>query len=151
MKKAFLFAAACLGITFASNRYYRRKETKNGRYFQWYKALHQWIVIQQDRGRISDYFKNNNYKSVIIYGMGELGMLLLRELEDTDIEIPYVIDQNAGSITARGKKIVTLKEIREDADVVVVSVIDKFDVIKADIEKYVNVPVVSLEDVLFSL
>ncbi len=152
MRKTILFGIACLGIGFVCNRYFCKKDTKNERYFQWYKALYQWIVIQQDHGRISDYFKKNNYKSIAIYGMGELGILLLKELDDTDIEIPYVIDQNAGSIAvSSNKKVIMLKEIQENVDLIVVSVIDKFDAIKADIEKYADVPVVSFEDVLFSL
>ena len=83
--------------------------------------------------------------------MGELGRLFVKELRDTSIEIPYVIDQNAGNISAQGIKTVTLKEAGEEADVIVVSVVDKFEVIKADIERSVNVPVLSLDDVLFSL
>lgn len=152
MKNIVLFGTACLGTAFVCNRYYRRKATQNKRYFQWYKALYQWLVIQQDHGRISDYFKNNGYKSVAIYGMGELGKLLLKELDDADIEIPYVIDQNAGNIALSGnKKVIRLSEVQENVDLIVVSVIDKFDAIKTDIGKRVNVPVVSLEDVLFSL
>lgn len=153
MKNKFLFGVVCVGACYAGSRYYYRNKNnkKNDRYFQWYKTLYQWITIQQDGGKITDYLKNQGYKSVAIYGMGELGKLLLRELDDADIEIPFVIDQNAGSVTASGKKVMMLKEIQEDVDVIVVSVIDKFDVIKADIEKYVNVPVVSLEDILFSL
>lgn len=153
MKNKILFGVVCAGVCFAGSRYYYRNKNndKNDRYIQWFKTLYQWITIQQDGEKITDYFKKQNYKRVAIYGMGELGKLLLRELTDTDIEIPFVIDQNAGSVVASGKKVVMLKEIPEDVDVIVVSVIDKFDAIKADVEKYVNVPVVSLEDILFSL
>ena len=149
MKKNFLFGVVCAGICFAGSRYYFKK--KPDRYYQWYKVIYQWVIIQQDKVRVADYFRNKNYKRVAIYGMGELGKLLLRELRDTDIEIPFTIDQNARSITVSGVRTVTLKEIDEDVDVIVVSVVDKFDAIRADIEKHVSVPVVSLEDVLFSL
>lgn len=153
MKNKVLLEIAGIEICLAGIRhYYKNRNKKNqDRYFQWYKVLYQWIVIQQDGEKITNYFKKQNYKRVAIYGAGELGKLLLRELDNTDIEIPFLIDQNAGSVTAFGKNIVTLKEVREDVDAIVVSVIDKFDAIKADVEKYVNIPVVSLEEILFSL
>ena len=44
-----------------------------------------------------------------------------------------------------------LKDAKEDVDVIVVSVVDKFEVIKADIERNMSVPILSLDDVLFSL
>jgi len=113
--------------------------------------MYQWVSIRQDKIQITDYFRDNGYKKVAIYGMGELGKLFLRELNNTEVEIPFVIDKNAGSITVPGIKTVTLREVKGVTDVIVVTVVDKFDTIKADIEKYMDVPVVSLEDVLFSL
>ena len=149
MRKSLFLAALCGGICIAGSRSYLKKSPD--RYYQWYKTLHQWICIRQDGVQITDYFLENGYNRVAVYGMGELGRLFVKELRDTSIEIPYVIDQNAGNISAQGIKTVTLKEAGEEADVIVVSVVDKFGVIKADIERSVNVPVLSLDDVLFSL
>lgn len=149
MKKYVLFGAVCAGLCFGGIKYFSKRQPN--RYFQWYKILHQWILIRQDETQVVDYFRDNEYKRVAIYGMGELGKLFLRELSNTEIEIPYVIDQNAGSITVSNIETLTLREVKEDVDVIVVTVVDKFDVVKADIEKYVNVPVISLEDILFSL
>ena len=75
----------------------------------------------------------------------------MKELRDTGIEIPYVIDQSARSISVSKIKTVMLKDAKEDVDVIVVSVVDKFEVIKADIERNMSVPILSLDDVLFSL
>lgn len=129
----------------------RGMKRKQDRYFQWYKTLYQWLLIHQDKVQITDFFKNHGYKRVAIYGMGELGRLFLKELNNTEVEVPFAIDRNAHSIITSNIKVVTLAEAREDADVIVVTVIDKFDAVKADIEKHMNVPVISLEDVLFSL
>ena len=149
MKKFWGFYAVCVPLCFICGRYCCKK--KRDRYYQWYKTLYQWIMIRQDKIKVAEYFKKNNYEQVAIYGMGELGRLLVRELNDSDIEIPFTIDQNAGNIAISGIKVISLKDINEKADVIVVTVIDKFDSIKADIKKYVDVPVVSLDDVLFSL
>lgn len=151
MKKYVLFGTICAGLClcFGGVRYFSRR--KPNRYFHWYKTLYQWVLIRQDKVQIADYFKDNGYKRVAIYGMGELGKLFLRELHDNDIEIPYVIDQNARSISVSGIRTIELKDIKQDVDVIVVSVVDKFEAIKVDIERNVDVPVISLEDVLFSL
>lgn len=151
MKKNILFGALCLGIGYVSSRYYFRAKSKDDRYFQWYKLLYQWIIMHQDKKRIADYFKTCGYKNIAIYGMGEFGKLLLWELADTEINIACVIDQNAASITLPKNKVVTLNEVKENMDVIVITVIDKYDAIKMEAEKYVNVPIISLEEVLFSL
>ncbi|MDE6603094.1 MAG: hypothetical protein K2K90_13235 [Lachnospiraceae bacterium] len=149
MKKYVLFGTICAGLCFGSIRFFRTK--RPDRYFQWYKTLYQWVLIRQEQIQIADYFRGKGYKRVAVYGMGELGRLFLRELRDKDIEIPYVIDQNARSISVPGIKTIELKDVKQDVDVIVVSVVDKFETIKADIERNVDVPVISLDDVLFSL
>lgn len=149
MRKNFFVGIICAGFCIGGTRYFCRR--KPDRYFYWYKTLYQWLLIRQDKVEIADYFKENGYQRVAIYGMGELGRLLLKELRDTGIEIPYVIDQNARSISVSGIKAVMLKDAKEDVDVIVVSVVDKFEVIKADIERNMSVPILSLDDVLFSL
>lgn len=149
MKKFFLFQIICVAVCFGGIRHFIKKDPN--RYFQWYKTLYQWLLIRQDKVDIADYFRKNGYQRVAVYGMGELGRLFLKELCDSDIEIPYVIDQNAKSISVPGVKTVELKEVKKDVDVIVVSVVDKYEAIKADIEQTVKVPVLSLDDVVFSM
>ena len=90
MRKIFLGGIICAGLFILGIRYFCRR--KPNRYFHWYKTLYQWLLVRQDKVEIADYFKENGYQRVAIYGMGELGRLLLKELRDTGIEIPYVID-----------------------------------------------------------
>lgn len=53
-----------------------------------------WIAASQDEKNISDYLLRHNYHNVAIYGLGRLGKQLYNELVNSEINVPYVIDQN---------------------------------------------------------
>lgn len=115
---------------------------------EFYFILLQWIKIHQEGRTLVDYFKKNNYKTVAVYGMKELGEALLEELDGSDIEVKYGIDRNAENIYA-GIDIYTPDEKLDDVDVVVVTAVHYFDEIELDMQTKVKGKIVSLEDVVW--
>ena len=110
--------------------------------------LNQWLCIKQEGKSLDEYFKENNYKTVAIYGMGEMGNRLYDELKNTDIEVKYAIDKNASSTYSE----LDVKEIDDElpeVDVVVVTATFAFDDIVEDIQDKFVCPIVSLEDVVY--
>ena len=61
--------------------------------------------MKQEGKSLVEYFEYNNIKSIAIYGMKELGERLVKELEGSEIEIKYIIDQNADEIETKLKKV----------------------------------------------
>lgn len=118
----------------------------------YYNMLLQWIDIKQEGKSLSEYFVRNNYKTIAIYGMGEMGRKLYDELKDSEIEIKYVIDKD--SITAYSP--VDVKELDDfdgedkvEVDVVVVTATFAFDEIQKEVSEKINCPIISLEDVIY--
>lgn len=115
-----------------------------------YNLLVEWLKLKQDGINLAEYFEFNNYHTVALYGMKELGERFVEELKGTDIEIKYLIDKNADNI------VTDLPKYHPDddlpiADVIVVSAIYYFQEIQEELEKKTNIDIISLEDVVYGL
>ena len=115
-----------------------------------YMAFDQWLRIRQEGKSLVEYFEKNNFKTVAIYGMKELGERLYDELENSGIEVRYIIDRNADSIYA-DVDVVTPDDELEPVDVIVVTAIYYFDEIEDMLSEKVDYPVISLEDILYEV
>lgn len=52
-----------------------------------------WLMVKQKGHRLSEYFEQKGIKSIAIYGMADMGKRLYDELEESDIEIRYLLDK----------------------------------------------------------
>lgn len=64
----------------------------------YYHLFDQWMSNYENNQTSELFFKENGYKNIAIYGMKELGRHLLKELEQTDICVKYIIDRNLSMI-----------------------------------------------------
>lgn len=108
---------------------------------------YQWLCLKYDSVKIAQYFEAGS--SIAIYGMGELGRLLARELKD-DVDKLFGIDRNARGIIS-DIPVYTLDTIPYTPDYVVVSVMDDNGGISALLSERLDSKIVSLEDVLYNL
>lgn len=115
-----------------------------------YMAFDQWLRIRQEGKTLAEYFIKNNYKTVAIYGMKELGERLYDELQNSGVTVQYIIDKNADTIYA-DVDIVTPDDELAPVDVIVVTAIYYFDEIEEMLSGKVDYPVVSLEDILYEV
>ena len=116
----------------------------------YYRLFNQWLSLKQEGKNLAEYLQFNEYKSVAIYGMSTPGERLIEELEYTDIEIKYVVDRNADNIVARQPKYKSDDELPK-VDVMIVTAILAFQDIQEDMEKKVDFPIISLEDMVYGL
>lgn len=134
------------------------KETKNkqrlqstsDKYMDLFKLMNQWVKVKQEEKNLSEYFKAKGYKTIGIYGMSYAGETLVAELAGTGVTVLYGIDQRMSG-TVAGIDMVSLNDIREGADVIVVTAIAYFDEIEKTLQKKVKCPIVSLEEVIFEV
>ena len=87
--------------------------------------MNQWIGLKQDNQQIETYFQKNNYQRIAVYGMGFVGMRLIKELRNTNLNIIYGIDQNAANISS-DLKLLTLEDELPEVDVIIVTVLGSF-------------------------
>lgn len=112
--------------------------------------MNQWVRIKQEGRNVAEYLDKRGYEKVAIYGMGHAGETLLSELKDTNIEVVYSIDKNAGQIFS-SIPIVTPDNISEKVDAIIVTAITFFDEIVEQLRQKTEIPIVSLAEILFDL
>lgn len=113
------------------------------------EALNKWLELVQNGRSLTNFFLNNGYKSVAIYGMGDLGKKLFYELTKEGVDVLYTIDKNIGTDDAY--KMVSLTEKLPGADVMVVTAVSSFDEIYLDLKSRFDGEIVNIEDVLWSI
>ncbi len=156
MRKRF-FIGTALGVLLGfwgkmvlDSKILKINDKKTDKFKKYYILLDQWLSMKQTKTDITGYFKENGYEKIAIYGMGELGNRLYDELKDTDIYVAYGIDKN-NKTSYPGLKIYSLEDDFENADVIVVTAIFAYSIIKKELAEKTNIPVISLEDVIYGI
>lgn len=125
------------------------KDKKVDKFKSYYNMLNQWLILSKEGKTLEKYFVDNGYKTIAIYGMGEMGNRLYDELKDSKVvEIKYAIDKNAAG-TYSELDVIDVDDEMEEVDAVVVTAVFAFDEIEEELSAKVDCPVVSLEDVVY--
>ena len=130
-------------------------QKKVDKFKEYYNILNQWLILKQEGNSLEKYFIENKYKTVSIYGMGEIGNRLYEELKDSSkIEVKYGIDNNA-SDTYSELEVLSLEEYTDlaadDIDVIVVTATFAFDDIKKSLSELLDCNIISIEDVVYGV
>lgn len=157
MKKGIIAAIATLtgagaGITASGillSKTVAEKESKVSKFKSYYNMLNQWLILKQEGKDLIQYFTDNNYKKIAIYGMGEMGNRLYDELKDSDIKIAYAIDKNIAAYSEL--EILDVDDDFPEVDVIVVSAIFAFEEVDDELSEKISCPIVSLEDVVYEI
>lgn len=112
--------------------------------------MNQWVKVKQEGKKLASYFEKNGYKKIAVYGMSYVGETLLEELEGTAIEVAYAIDKKADSVYAN-VDVFSLEAELIHVDVVVVTAVTYFDEIEEQLNKKMNCPIISLENILYEM
>ena len=79
-----------------------------------------------------------------------MGQFLLDELRDTNIEVLYGIDRRADKLSVEIPT-VTMEEDLRPVDVCVVTAAYFFNQITEELQKKLECPIISIEDILYSI
>ncbi len=111
-------------------------------------VLVDWVVKKENGVLLADYFHEREIKKIAIYGMGYLGSCFYYEMKNSDIEVMYCVDPDRTS-SVKGVRLVTIEDMTEKADAIVVTSVFEFEAIKEKLEnKFSNTEIVSLETVI---
>lgn len=161
MKKIYMALAVVLGgmagatvATAVAGKKFQKQRTQlcalSDKHLTLFLMMDQWMKIRQDGKSIDLYLVEEGYKKIAIYGMGYAGQTLLRELNNTQVQVVYGIDQNAEEICS-DLKIVSKEDVLEAVDAVIVTAVTAFDAIKKELENRVCCPILSLEDIVYEM
>ena len=146
-----LCIAESIGAAIVINKLWKqlKKEKKLAdKHLELFLTMNQWVKVKQIGKDLSSYFEREGYREIAIYGMHYAGETLVEELMGSDIIIKYAIDQKMREVLS-GVHIVTPDSDLREVDAIVVTPISAFGEIKQTLEKKVDCPIISLEDVLY--
>lgn len=126
-------------------------QSRANQYEDYYHLLNHWLEAKNYGASAAEYFEANEWKSIAIYGMGDLANRLMEDLEGTSVSVSYGIDRDAAGTVARIAEVYSPGQKLPVADAVVVTPFYSFDAIKAGLKKQVTCPIVSLENVIWSI
>lgn len=105
------------------------------------RILSKWTDILIDRQRLSEYLQENGVRRVAVYGWGDLGRKLYRELMLCGIEVGYILDQNVTYSGVEGLLVHRPQKGDASVDAVIVTVLGGFSDIRNLLESlgYFNI------------
>lgn len=117
---------------------------------EFYDILIRWLRLKQEQRNLAEYFAENGYHTAAIYGMKEIGLLLLRELRQEGVDVRYAIDRDADAISADISVIKPSCGLPE-VDVIIVTASHYFDSIYLELRGLTEAEIIPVEDVLWSI
>ena len=88
---------------------------------------------------------------IAVYGLAELANRLAEDLAGSEVVLKYGIDRNVCCTSSRMSEIYSMEDKLPEADVIVVTPFYAFESIKAELEKKVRCPIISIEDVVWGV
>ncbi len=154
-KAAIAFGITSLGMVGLGVRHICRLKRKydygnelKDKIVKYYHILNKWLSINQNDKSLVDFFIDNEYKSIAIYGYKELGERLYDDLKGSEVEVKYFIDKQADNRYAEIDGY-TPDEVFPKVDVVVVTASYYFEEIEDMLSKKMDCPIVSIDDVIY--
>ncbi len=111
-----------------------------------YKLAIYWM---KNRGKIVEYLKARNFKSVGIYGMRFFGECLFEELRNSDIEVSCIVDKCYQELRYPSLNVLSPDDNFPSFDVLIVTAYLSYDAIVEKMKKRTNAPIISLAKILY--
>ena len=137
------------------NKHFSQKleqvQAEANKFHDYFLLLSHWLEIKNRGGNAASYFKDMGFKKIAIYGMGELANRLFEDLQGTDIEIVYGIDREPSSCATSIANVYAPNDELPAVDVIVVTPFSSYDDIESLLIKNTKCPIISIENVIWSV
>lgn len=111
--------------------------------------LDSWLLLNENKISIYDWFKKNSIKEVAIYGYGILAKHLTQQLQHENIVLKYVIDQNK-KVTSN-IEVYCPEEALPSVEAIVVCVPYYYGDIKELLKGKLNTKIISIQTIIEEL
>lgn len=130
---------------------YKNKEIKSqnkkiNKFKQYYEILNFWLKATFEGKSIEKVIMQQGYKTIAIYGMGEIGQRLFENLKNTDIEVAYIIDEGVSYFDE-----LEIKNIGDElspVDLIVITPIFDYEIISKKLSFYYQYKICSIKDII---
>lgn len=116
---------------------------KNELLIRWVKNLHNYI-------NVADYLLEKRVHEIAVYGFNGVAERFIDELKNSSVQVRYIIDRNPGYAVYDGIETVGLADNLKNVDLIVVAVVEYYEQVESDLRKITKIPIVALDDLIFS-
>jgi len=141
---------ACL-VNCSRNKQLQTAQWNIDRFQAHYWLLNHWLEIKNEGKSVASYFEDMDCHHIAIYGMAELGNRLMEDLQGSSIQIDYGIDKDISCSIARIDEVYYPDDELPETEAIVVTPYPVFEDIKNMLEKKVKCPLISLEEIVWSV
>lgn len=127
-----------------SNKISKRRGDK---FKSYYDVLNEWMKLKQEGKKIETFLSENHYQRIAIYGMGELGNRLYEELQESEIQVCFAIDQY-GDLRYSELDVYDLNEDFPHVDAIIVTPVFDYPHIESILREKTTSDIISLKDVI---
>lgn len=116
-----------------------------------FDALEGLLTLQLHNVGIGEFFRDNDIRSVILYGLGRVGIQTYDALIRAGIEVPAVLDRNAESIETDAAPVYPperVGELEAKAELIVVTPMDYYYEIKEELETRTKLDIISIAEIV---
>lgn len=113
-----------------------------------YNLMEQWFTIHEQGKTIPMILEKRNIYSVAIYGIGKIGIHVIKEIEGSNVTISYAIDK----VRTGYYDFITVKNTNDElpkVDAILVTAIYDFEEIEEALSKKTTLPIISLEEIIY--
>ncbi|MDD2972730.1 MAG: hypothetical protein PHE02_11440 [Lachnospiraceae bacterium] len=144
--------AAVSGVvcTKTSNKIITQNSKKVDKFRVYYEVLNQWLALKQEGKGIAVYLSEKGYRTIAIYGMGELGNRLKSELDKTDISIKYCLDKESVCLDEH-QNVIDFDAKLPSVDLIIVTAMFAFDEIEEELSDRTDSRIMPLDELIFSI
>lgn len=130
---------------------YKNKEVKSqnkkiNKFKQYYEILNFWLKATFEGKSIEKVIMQQGYKTIAIYGMGEIGQRLFESLKNTDIEVAYIIDE--GTSYFDELEIKNIGDELSPVDLIIITPTFDYEMISKKLSFYYQYKVCSIKDII---
>lgn len=143
-------AAGALGARKIIGERSEQNQKISDKYMSLFIMMNQWVKVKQEGKNLASYFEQRGYWEIAVYGMSHAGRTFINELKDSSVKIRYGIDQRPG-IAYERLDIISPEDELEMVDAIVVTPVTYFTEIEEHLNRKINCPIISLEDILYEL
>ena len=118
-----------------------------GRYKSYWNILDKWLTLLENGKSLEEILSKRGFYTIALYGLGMLGLHVMKELEGSKISIKYGIDQR-GSDIRQAFPILKKEDELPEVDAVIVSATYDFGEIYRMLNEKMDCPIISLEEIV---
>jgi len=120
-----------------------------------FNTMKRWMENRNEGKKISDYFAENKFFHISVYGAGDLGRLFYEEIRNSEIRVDYFVDRNAEAL----KFIYDIPVIlpidickQKNTDIMVITPVGSYDsIVETLFNNYPEIGTISLKDIMYEM